>query len=186
MAVLGSPKKTGNSSNLAERFIEKSKSAGAQTKTYFLQGMNYGGCHACMACKTSSDKCVIEDDLAEVLEEMHASDVIVLATPNYFGDVTGQFKLFLDRTFSLLTPEFQTGKKTSRLASGKHVVFIMTQGAPDEAFKSISEKYAKLKDFFNFESFNVIRGCDLMMPGDVKKHPELYEQIDNLTKQLLC
>ncbi|MBU1105079.1 MAG: flavodoxin family protein [Candidatus Riflebacteria bacterium] len=184
MAVLGSPIKDGNSGILAQKFLDKAVAAGAATSSFFLEGMNYKGCKACGGCKSGSDKCVIKDDLAEVLDEMHKSDIIVYATPNYFGDVSGQFKLFLDRTFSLLTPSFMSGPKKSRLAMGKKLVFILSQGAPEQAFTDILTRYAHLRDYFEFAEFHPIHAGNLMENGAVKNRPELLAKVEKLAEQL--
>ena len=186
MAVLGSPKKNGNSGILAQKFLDKAAASGAETHSYFLEGMKYKGCKACGGCKSGSDKCVIKDDLAEVLDEMLKSDIIVYASPNYFGDVSGQFKLFLDRTFSLLTPEFMAGPKKSRLAQGKKLVFILSQGAPEQAFTDILAKYASLREYFEFAEFHTIHAGNLMESGAVKNRPELLLQAENLAAQLMA
>lgn len=185
IAILGSPRKKGNSSFLAERFLATAGEKGAETSAYFLEEMSYKGCKACGACKKTHESCVIKDDLTSVLDEMRLADIIIYAAPNYFADVSGQFKLFLDRTYSLLTPEFMTGANRSRLAEGKHLVFILTQGAPDSVFKEIPEKYSHLKEYFNFSGFHVIHGGNLFAPGDAEKCPELIEKIDQLASDLL-
>ena len=185
MAVLGSPNRNGNSATLAEHFLLKSKEAGAETKLFFLEGMNYKGCKACMKCKSGLDKCAINDDLSGVLQEMHMSDIIVLASPNYFGDVSGQLKLFIDRTYSLLTPDFMTGEKKTRLAPGKHIIFIITQGASIDGFTDIPERIAGLNSFFGFESVHIVRGCELLESNAASQSTELLDQIDQLAETLL-
>lgn len=185
MAVLGSPRKRGNSSLLAARFLEKAAIKGAQTVSFFLEEMTYKGCKACGACKKVSDRCVIKDDVTAVLEEMYLADIIVFAMPNYFADLSGQFKLFLDRTYSLLAPEFLSGENKSRLPAGKHMVFIFTQGAPETAFKEIPEKYSHLKSYFGLAGFHIVRGCSLYDCGEIEGHPELLKKIDSLATQLV-
>ena len=91
VAILGSPRK-GNSSAIAGRFLTTAEGLGARTRSFTLNGLSYRGCQACFACKTGADHCVINDDLAPVLDAIRDADVVVLATPVYFGDVTGQFK----------------------------------------------------------------------------------------------
>ena len=185
LAICGSPRKNGNSAYLAESFLKLAKEKGAVTNSYFLEGMSYKGCKACGACKKDSDKCVIKDDLSPVLDEMKSADVIIYASPNYFADVSGQFKLFLDRTYSLLTPEFMSGQNRSRLAPGKHLVFVLTQGAPEDAFKQIPEKYSHLQDYFDFAGFHVIHGCNLFAPDDARKNPALLQDIEKLVAKLV-
>lgn len=185
MAVLGSPKQNGNSAMLAQKFLEKASASGAETRSFFLEGMNYKGCKACGACKSGSDKCVIADDLTEVFAEMHKSDIIVYASPNYFGDVSGQFKLFLDRTFSLLNPTFITGPQKSRLAAGKKVVFIFTQGAAEGEYAEVPAKYGSLREYFEFAEFHTIHVGNLIGNASVKDRPELLLKAEKLAEQLM-
>ena len=86
--VLGSPRPNGNGEVLAKRFGDTAEKLGAQVQTYVLNELNYRGCQACMACKTKSDKCVLQDDLTPVLESVREGDVLVMATPVYLWDVT--------------------------------------------------------------------------------------------------
>lgn len=185
MAVLGSPRRLGNSSVLANRFLEKAAEKGAQTKSFFLREMTYKGCKACGACKKVSEKCVLKDDVSEVLDEMYQADVIVFAMPTYFADLSGQFKLFLDRTYSLLVPEFLSSEKKSRLPAGKHLVFILTQGSPANMYKEITDKYSHLKSYYGLAGYHVVRGCDLYDCDEVSGRPELLKEIDSLVATLI-
>ena len=64
--LLGSPRKESNSATIAGQFNETAKSLGARVETAVLNRLNYRGCQGCMSCKTTSDKCVLKDELAEV------------------------------------------------------------------------------------------------------------------------
>ena len=117
VCLFGSPKPKGNSAFLANRFCEAAKARGAEVETFSLNKLNYKGCQACMACKTKLDHCALKDDLTPVLEAVGKCDILVLASPVYYGEVTSQTKGFIDRTFSFLSPEFKTNPKNmSRLA----------------------------------------------------------------------
>jgi len=85
VTLLGSPRTKGNSAAIAGRFIETAENLGAETKTFALNKLTFRGCQACMACKGKRDHCVLKDDLIEVLDEISDADVLVLATPVYFG-----------------------------------------------------------------------------------------------------
>jgi multimeric flavodoxin WrbA len=53
-----------------------------------------------MACKIkgrASNVCKFKDALTPVLEEIAGADGLVLGSPIYFGDVTGQMRTFLER-----------------------------------------------------------------------------------------
>ena len=53
---------------------------------------------ACYYCRNSGGKCVIDDDMPEILDEIIKADVIVLASPVYFYSVDAQLKAVIDRT----------------------------------------------------------------------------------------
>ncbi len=106
VAVLGSPRLQGNSSTLAHKFLDTAQELGAEVRVYPLNLLSFQGCQGCGACKTTMETCILEDDLAPVLEAIKGADVLVLASPVYFGDLSGQMKCFFDRTYSFLNPDF--------------------------------------------------------------------------------
>ena len=103
VAVLGSPRPQGNRASLARQFLAAARELGAEVQEYPLNQLDFQGCQGCRTCKTKSEACVLEDDLAEVLAAIKGADLLVLASPVYFGDIIGQMKCFFDRTYSFLT-----------------------------------------------------------------------------------
>ena len=127
VCVHGSPRKAGNSSKIADHLCASIQAKGYTVKSYFLNNLRYIGCQGCMGCKGISEICVLHDDLTEILSEVKSADVIVLASPIYFGDLSAQMKGFIDRTYSYLTTDYK-----SRLQPGKKLVMILSQGDPDK------------------------------------------------------
>jgi len=98
----GGPRKTFNTASMLQRFAEgvASVSNEIEVKTVRLYGLDYKGCMSCMACKIkgrASNVCRFKDALTPVLEEIAQADGLVLGSPIYFGDVTGQMRTFLER-----------------------------------------------------------------------------------------
>jgi multimeric flavodoxin WrbA len=116
-AVLGSPRKNGTTARIAQGFMEAATRAGAETKAHYLNGMKYRGCQGCNLCKTKTEQCVQKDDLTELFNDLTESDTAVFAVPVYWWDVPGQFKSFFDRMWSLITPDYMTNPKPSRIPS---------------------------------------------------------------------
>jgi multimeric flavodoxin WrbA len=174
VCVLGSPREDGNSATIARRFCQTAERQGAIVKTYLLNKMTFLGCQGCFLCKTKLDRCALKDDLTEVLDAIRETDVLVLASPVYYWDVTSQTKAFLDRTFSYLVPDFLTNAKPSRLQSGKKFVFILTQGNPDESkFTDIIPKFNYFFERYGFEDRYFIRACGVREPGEVESHEDV-------------
>ncbi|HLO26466.1 MAG TPA: flavodoxin family protein [Geobacteraceae bacterium] len=172
VCLLGSPRSGGNSSAIAHRFLDTAASLGAATRTFELNRLNYRGCQGCYACKTRLDRCILDDDLAEVLRSVQEADVLVLATPVYYGDVTGQLKCFIDRTFSYLVPNYVANPQPSRLTPGKKLVFVLSQGNPDEKlFADIFPRYANFFKWLGFTESRLVRACGIG-PATVDAVPE--------------
>jgi multimeric flavodoxin WrbA len=94
VCLLGSPRSEGNSATIARRFLEAAESLGAESRTFELNRLAYRGCQGCYACKTSLDRCVVNDDLTEVLQAVKDADVVIYASGVHYGDLTAQLKLF--------------------------------------------------------------------------------------------
>jgi len=186
VCLLGSPRLKGNSATLAKRFCDSTEKLGATVQTYYLNKLKYQGCQACMACKTKSEKCVLQDDLAGVLDSVREADVLVLATPTYFGDVTSQMKAFIDRTYSYLIPNFINNPNPSRLSPGKKLVFIQTQGQPNE--KLYADIFPRNEGFFKWYGFketHLIRVCAVRNPEDVVAKEEAMKKTDEVARKIM-
>jgi putative NADPH-quinone reductase len=174
VALLGSPRSNGNSATIASRFVETAASLGATTRTFELNRLTCRGCQGCQgcyACKKGLDHCVLNDDLTEVLDAVANSDLVVLATPVYYGDITAQLKGFIDRTFSYLKPDYLTNPTPSRL-SPKRLVFILTQGHPDPTFfADIFPRYEGFLKWQGFTETRLVRACGYG-PSSVDKVPD--------------
>ena len=98
----GGPRKNMNTAKLLQRFAEGAKSASndVEVKTIRLYELDYKGCMSCMACKLkgkAQNICRFKDALTPLLEEIAKADGLVLGSPIYFGEVTGQMRAFLER-----------------------------------------------------------------------------------------
>ncbi len=169
VTLFGSPRVNGNTARLAKEFNNTAESSGADVQSFVLNKMNFKGCQHCEACKTKIDNCVLKDDLTEVLDAVKKTDILVLATPIYFADITAQLKTFVDRCYSYLEPYEHKGRPdTSRISGDKKLVLITAQNASDELFPEVCEKYRMIFRLLGFEESHLIRGCDLMKADGLK------------------
>lgn len=172
VSLLGSPRSTGNSATIARHLLQTTAGLGAETQTFELNRLAYRGCQACYACKQGREDCVLNDDLTEVLAAVQAADAVVLATPVYYGDITAQLKGFIDRSYSYLVPDYLTNPQPSRLSS-KKLVFILTQGQPEEAmFADIFPRYDFFLKWMGFTETRLIRACGIGPANGNDKAPE--------------
>ncbi|MCL2520601.1 MAG: flavodoxin family protein [Spirochaetaceae bacterium] len=125
LAINGSPRKNNNTVKLLNKAIEGATANGRhEAETIHLYDLTYKGCTSCFACKLkdgpSYGKCGYKDELLPVLEKALAADVLLLGSPIYFEQVTGEMRSFLERLLfsvliynenysSLLTKKIQVG-----------------------------------------------------------------------------
>ena len=102
MIIDGGPRKNFNTASMLQKIAEGAGSVSGEieVKTVRLYGLDYKGCMSCMACKIkgkASNVCKFKDALTPILKEIAEADGLVLGSPIYFGDVTGQMRTFLER-----------------------------------------------------------------------------------------
>lgn len=97
LVLSGSPRRNGNSDILCDEFARGAKEAGHSVEKIRVAEKNIGYCKGCYACKETG-KCIIQDDMAEVLQKMIDADVIAFASPVYFYSIDAQLKALIDRT----------------------------------------------------------------------------------------
>jgi multimeric flavodoxin WrbA len=101
VGINGSARKDGNTSILIRKVFDELEAEGIETKLVNLGPQSVNGCLACLKCFENKDgHCVQKkDSLNEWLDEMAAADGIILGTPVYFANISGQIKCFMDRAW---------------------------------------------------------------------------------------
>lgn len=102
MIIDGGPRKNMNTAQMLQKIAEGARSVGdnIEVKIVRLYDLDYKGCMSCMACKIkgkASNVCKFKDALTPILDEIAQANGLVLGSPIYFGDVTGQMRTFMER-----------------------------------------------------------------------------------------
>jgi multimeric flavodoxin WrbA len=182
VAVLGSPRPQGNSAGLVRRFLAAAREQGAEAQEFSLNQMDFRGCQGCRACKSESEACVLEDELAAVLAAIKDADLLLLASPVYFGDIIGQLKCFFDRTYSFLNPDF-----SSRVPPGKKAVVVLVQANPEAAnFDDIFPRYERWLKWFGYDGIHLLRATGVRAPGDINRQAAVLDQAASLARELVA
>lgn len=136
VAINGSPRKKWNTATLLEKALEGAASEGAETEMIHLYDFNFKGCISCFACKLkggkSYGKCAVKDDITPVLEKLEEADAVVLGSPIYLGNLTGEMRSFMERyVFPYLV---YSNDLPSLYPKNIPVGFIYTMGIKEEYF----------------------------------------------------
>lgn len=94
LAIVGSPNLSGSTSTLTKEVIHGLETI--NSKIYFLGEENLSYCKGCKSCYKAG-VCVIHDSMDLIIKDYIDADLVIIATPDYWGDVSGQMKVFFDR-----------------------------------------------------------------------------------------
>ncbi len=116
VAFVGSSHKNGNTATAVKALLEGAAAAGSEVDTVYLYDCTIKPCTGCRACE-KTHQCVIKgDDVGKIHDAIRAADAYVLATPTYYGDITGQFKQFVDRCYPFI--DIQKDEATRKMTFG--------------------------------------------------------------------
>lgn len=175
LALLGSPRKKGNTALLLDEYLRgiKDSNKDAEIVKVFLQEKKISGCTACEACRNVTiGQCAIKDDMQELYPLFRQADMVVYATPIYWWSVSAQLKAFMDRCYALGSIEDSfTGKKAA---------LLMTYGGeqPNNGPDLVKTTFEEICDYKEMNLIDVYSVCtDDYMPvaENTKALRDVYE-----------
>ena len=114
ICIIGSPKDDGNTAQVVAKIIGGMSDIGIEVARYVLGSTNIHFCKGCKSCYETR-RCIQRDDVDTILEDLLTADIVLVASPSYWGDVTGHLKVFIDRCLPLCN----TIDGTTPVPSGK-------------------------------------------------------------------
>jgi multimeric flavodoxin WrbA len=98
LGIVGSTRKNGNTEVLVREVLDAAAKEGAETEMIFLSEFQLRPCNACHVCdRTTPPICTIKDDVEKLTELMVKADGFIIGSPVYYGGVTSEVKIFIDR-----------------------------------------------------------------------------------------
>lgn len=140
--IIGSPRKGMNTDTLVTRALEGAKSRGSEIKKIYLNDLEIMPCQACEKFP-APDYCFFRDGMDQIYEALEKSDALIIGSPAYFGSLSAQIKLVIDRSNCLAEMiTLSNGKQVfkSRLKKRKKGIFIWVANMsknPEHALVSI-------------------------------------------------
>jgi len=167
-----------NSSILANEFAKGALDAGHTVEKIFLADKRIGFCTGCLTC-LETKKCHIHDDANDIIKKMNNSDVVVFATPIYYGGMSGQLKTLIDRTCQILH-NFKFKDVYLILACDSKESFWT-----DNAIQSFSG-FLKCDDNKNetVTLKGIISATGVLKTGDIKKQPDKMKEAYEMGKAI--
>jgi multimeric flavodoxin WrbA len=106
LALIGSPRKGGNTDILVDRMLQGAQRRGRQAEKIYLYDYKISPCIDCRRCKKDDFACALKDEMLEIYPMLEEADILIFGTPVYWYGPTGKMKLLIDR----LRPFIASGK----------------------------------------------------------------------------
>lgn len=127
LALIGSPRKGGNTDIMADKLLSAAREQGADTSKIYLDDYHVRPIgEVCDNSRRREDP-RSDDDFPALLEGFLAADVIVWSTPVYWQGLSAQMKCFLDR----LSSYFNRADYVKRFKGKGHAV-LCAFGRPEQ------------------------------------------------------
>lgn len=172
LAINGSHRK-GNIDFMLDILLESAKENGAEICEIKLREAEIEFCNAGDYCCPKTGKCRIKDDMPEIYKKLEEADVLILATPTYFSNVSARMKNFMDRCNPYWFSKKLKGKKA----------FLIGTGGDGESIKDmlkIMKKFIKILEIKEIDSYSAVAE----KAGEVKENPKVIKELKNLGVKL--
>ena len=180
LAILGSPRRRGNSDTLALEFLRGAAGLGHRHTALTPTELGITTCDGQNRCFRDG-RCVIRDGMNDIYEQVLAAPYLLIATPVYFMGPPGSLKAFIDRFQAVWARSAMLGRfdPDSRERRSGHKVFAIIVGATDDNPAMYRPTRSILKAFSNvigFEYAGDIIATGLDQPGDAAERHDLMKE----------
>ena len=183
--LLGSPRKKGNTDYLLSLFMKEAEALGVRTETVRVCDKNILPCKELIVCEKKGT-CPLEDDMdPEIYPLLREAEVIVLASPIFFYNVTAQLKALIDRSQTLWARKYKLKLSDPKKAMRRG--FLLSTGATKG--KNLFEG-AHLTARYFFDAVDAVYHGGLTYTGiehrgDMKKYPHVEEEVKDVVTDLV-
>jgi multimeric flavodoxin WrbA len=166
LALIGSPRREGNSDLLVDQILKGSRAKGHTAEKIFLYDYTISLCVDCRSCKKGDYVCSIKDEMQRIYPLMATADVIVFGTPLYWYVTTAKMKMLLDR----MRP-FVENKKLR----GKRAVVVAPSAEGPEACDPMLEMFRLCFEYLEMEFVGKIL-VKAYEKGEIRENREEMEK----------
>ena len=162
----GSPRKKGNTAELIRCFTEGAQEAGHTVTAFHLDSMGIHGCKGCFnGGKDFDHPCVQRDGMEKIYPVYREADIVVLASPLYYWNFSGQLRTAFDRLFAVAecNPGYANPQKQA----------VLRMAAEGYGFEDCVTYYQHLLGHLGWEDLGMVLAGGNMEVGDIAGKREL-------------
>ncbi len=189
VAVYGSPRRAGNTARLLERVVAGARSAGAAVEEIFLGDLNLSPCLEDGGCRDSG-RCVLQDDFPRLFDLLAECDGILLASPIFFGSVSAQAKILIDRCQCFWAGKYLLGRADGNPPGRKKRPGLFVAAAARRPRPDLFDGAVRTVRYF-FDALDVVLWQALLYAGleeadDVLGHEDYLQEAGAAGRRLVA
>ena len=166
LVLTGSPRKGGNSDQLADAFIRGAQGAGNSVLRFDAGRKQIGGCVGCGHCFSGATPCVSPDDFTEFAGYLQQADAIAIFTPLYWFNWPAGLKSAIDKMFSFYCSGTKTRVKES-------ILVVCGEADQMDVYDPLIKTYEKTAETIGWEDKGHIVVPAVGEPGAVQNTPAI-------------
>ncbi|MBW2974771.1 flavodoxin family protein [Candidatus Woesearchaeota archaeon] len=172
IAINSSPRK-GNTDFMLDTLLNSAERNGADVSHIRLREKDIHFCGGGDNCCPKTGECEIKDDMPAIYKELESADIIILASPSYFSNVSARMKNFIDRCNPYWFNKKLKGKKA----------FLIGVGSIEESIKemlAIMENFLRILDITCIGSYHAVAD----KAGDIGKNVKVIKELEDIGASL--
>ena len=185
VGLQGSPRKKGNTNYLLSTFMAAAEKFGARTQIVDIAQKEIIPCKEFTVCEKKG-YCPIKDDVEnEIYPLLREAELVVLATPIFFYNMTAQLKAVVDRCQTFWARKYKLKLKDpgANMRRGLLLAVAATKGKNLFEGLNLTSQYFFDAIWAKYEDSLTYR--DIEGPKDMARHPTVMEDVKQAAERLL-
>ncbi|GHT91177.1 flavodoxin [Spirochaetia bacterium] len=179
LVLTGSPRRKGNSDQLADAFIRGAAAAGHTAHKFEAAYKDVHGCRGCNMCwSEGTAPCVVKDDFYQLVPLIESCELAVFVSPIYFWGFTSQLKCVWDRFYA-----YGRGIGKNRIAIKESALLLSLGDTDDATYKHAAGTYKDIAEYLGWKDRGIIVAKGVNSKMDILKH-EALGQAEALGKSI--
>ena len=182
LGISGSPRIGGNTETLLDKALLGASAQGAEVEKVILNKLKMCPCQECETVKDDGT-CKIEDDFQALFGKIKKADALILASPIFFGSLSAQAKILIDRFQCYWRYKYVLKKTVPKTPKTGGLILVEASKRdefPDNAKSIVKNFFATANAKYKNELF--VKGID--SKGDIRKHPDALNKAFEFGKSL--
>lgn len=189
LLLRSNPRKDGHTQRFTDLFVQGVRAVGAELRDVDLMERNITPCNGCYHCWiVEPGRCLHQDDMAALLEEIIAADAVVCSSPLYYYSLSSRLQLFFERTLPLTQAGLDTtasGLSRNRTRypdrwRGKTLLFLLVGALYEpENFKPVADTCRLIAEGLALEPGGVMIRPESHLTEFSRAKPKVIKAIEN-------